>query len=174
MSHELRTPMNSILGFAQILEMGELSNGQRKGVNHIMRSGKHLLSLINEVLDISRIEAGRLSISIEPIKISSIFEEMLDVMRPLAHDSHIRIELEKSPVTQLFVQSDRQSLKQVMLNLLTNSIKYNKANGLVKIKTEIITNKLKIMALGEKLFEACFTLKPRLLILIFNNFDLAV
>lgn len=142
MSHELRTPMNSILGFAQILEMGELSNGQRKGVNHIMRSGKHLLSLINEVLDISRIEAGRLSISIEPIKISGIFEEMLDVMRPLSHDSRIHIELEESTTNQLFVKSDRQSLKQVMLNLLTNSIKYNKPEGSVTIKTELISTNI--------------------------------
>jgi PAS domain S-box-containing protein len=71
MSHELRTPLNSILGFAQLLDMGELNQGQKKGVTHIMKSGKHLLDLINEVLDISRIEAGRLSLSIEPVQVSS-------------------------------------------------------------------------------------------------------
>jgi len=74
MSHELRTPMNSILGFAQLLEMGELSPGQKKGVNHIMKSGRHLLDLINEVLDISRIEAGRLSLSLEPVKVDTIIQ----------------------------------------------------------------------------------------------------
>jgi len=139
MSHELRTPMNSILGFAQILEMGELNAGQRKGVNHIMRSGKHLLGLINEVLDISRIEAGRLSISIEPIKLNVLLEEMLDVVQPLAVEHQIQMELTVGSDNNLFVKSDRQSLRQIMLNLLNNAIKYNKPAGSVQLKTELIT-----------------------------------
>ena len=138
MSHELRTPLNSILGFAQLLEMGELTTGQKKGVNHIMNSGKHLLNLINEVLDISRIEAGHLSISIEPIKLNSIIEEMLDVIRPLATEKQIKLELVISDNEQLFVNFDRQSLKQVLLNLLNNAVKYNKPVGSVLIKTQLL------------------------------------
>jgi len=139
MSHELRTPMNSILGFAQILEMGELNSGQRKGVNHILRSGKHLLGLINEVLDISRIEAGQLSISMEPIKLNVLLEDMLDVVQPLAVENQIQLELTDDSDNNLFVKSDRQSLRQIMLNLLNNAIKYNKQAGSVIIKTELIT-----------------------------------
>ncbi|MDD4991786.1 MAG: PAS domain S-box protein [Paludibacter sp.] len=138
MSHELRTPMNSILGFAQLLEMGELNPGQKKGVNHIMRSGKHLLSLINEVLDISRIEAGRLSISIEPIKIDSILEEMIDVLKPMSEDNEVNIRIVPSEDNKLFVNFDRQSMKQVMLNLLNNAIKYNRPGGSVTISTQLL------------------------------------
>lgn len=138
MSHELRTPMNSILGFAQLLEMGELQPIQEKGVSHIMTSGKHLLSLINDVLDISRIEAGRLSISIEPIKINEILEEMLDVIRPLATKKQIKLELIISANEQLYVNFDRQSLKQILLNLLNNAIKYNKPLGSIVLKTQVM------------------------------------
>ncbi len=141
MSHELRTPMNSILGFAQLLEMGELNPGQKKGVSHILRSGKHLLSLINEVLDISRIEAGRLSISIEPIKVKEVLEEMIDVMRPLAVEHQIKMELLASTDNLLFVKADRQSLKQVLMNLLNNAVKYNRAGGYVVMKSQMLPEK---------------------------------
>ena len=137
MSHELRTPMNSILGFAQLLEMGELNVGQKRGVNHILNSGKHLLELINQVLDISRIEAGRLSISIEPLQLKGIYNEMLDILNPLATKHQIRFKLIDSPANQFFVSADRQSFKQILLNLLNNAIKYNKEAGTVSIKTEI-------------------------------------
>lgn len=138
MSHELRTPMNSILGFAQLLQMGELNPIQKKGVNHILRSGKHLLDLINEVLDISRIEAGRLSLSMEPVQCFNIILEMIDVVLPLAQIREITINVENSASNQLFVRSDRQRLKQVLLNLLNNAVKYNKTGGAVTVKTEKI------------------------------------
>jgi CheY-like chemotaxis protein/two-component sensor histidine kinase len=141
MSHELRTPMNSILGFAQLLEMGELNVSQKRGVNHILQSGKHLLDLINEVLDISRIEAGRLKISIEPVQLKGVFDEMMDIINPLAIKKLIEIKLIYSNRNQLYVSADRQSLKQVLLNLLNNAIKYNNEGGSVEIKTELITNK---------------------------------
>ena len=137
MSHELRTPMNSILGFAQLLEMGDLILSQTKSVNHIMHSGKHLLDLINEVLEISRIEAGRLSLSIEPVKIDAIIEEMMDAVKPQLQERKIKIKLIDSPINQLFIKSDRQRLKQVLLNLIINGIKYNKIGGSITIKTEI-------------------------------------
>ena len=137
MSHELRTPMNSILGFAQLLEMSDLNKSQKKGVNHIMKSGKHLLDLINEVLDISRIEAGRLSLSIEPVHLNSIIQEAIDIVRIQASERQISIELVDAFDANSYVKSDRQRLKQVMLNLMNNAIKYNKTGGSVVIKSEI-------------------------------------
>ena len=136
MSHELRTPMNSILGFAQLLEMSELNVGHKKGINHILSSGKHLLKLINEVLDISTIEAGRLTIMAEPIKVAAVISEMTDIVQLPAHKRHLTIIMDDSPANQLFVHTDRQRLKQVLLNLLNNAIKYNRPGGSVTIKTE--------------------------------------
>jgi PAS domain S-box-containing protein len=133
MSHELRTPMNSILGFAQLLELGTLNNSQRKGVNHILHSGRHLLDLINEVLDISRIEAGRLALSLEPVDVSLIMQEALDIIQPLALKNQVVVH--PLPVFQkpLFVHSDHQRLKQILLNLLNNAVKYNKQGGSLKL-----------------------------------------
>ena len=142
MSHELRTPMNSILGFAQLLEMGELNKGQKKGVNHILKSGKHLLDLINEVLDISRIEAGRLSLSLEPVEVKAIILEMLDIVQPSAHDKQIKLDIEYAFDRNIFTKADKQRLKQVLLNLINNAIKYNNNGGTVKIKTEIIQSNI--------------------------------
>ncbi len=146
MSHELRTPMNSILGFAQLLEMGQLSAGQKKGVSHIMRSGKHLLDLINEVLDIARIEAGRISLSLEPVQLSAIIPEMTDIIRPLANDKNVIIRVINIPDEQLFIRTDRQRLKQILLNLLNNAIKYNREGGQVFIKTEQMPQKAEFPA----------------------------
>ena len=138
MSHELRTPMNSILGFSQLLQMSDLTPGQNKGVNHIMHSGKHLLDLINEVLDISRIESGRLSLSLEPVQLAGLIGDMTGTMAPLARDYRVKIIAENSPDDALFVRADRQRLKQVLLNLITNAVKYNKQDGTVTIKTKVL------------------------------------
>lgn len=136
MSHELRTPMNSILGFAQLLQMGDLLPRQRTGVNHILHSGKHLLDLINEVLDISRIEAGRISLSLEPVQLNTIIHEIIDSVHPLVTARRLKLELVSSPANQLFVRCDRQRLKQVIMNLMSNAIKYDKEGGSVTITTQ--------------------------------------
>jgi PAS domain S-box-containing protein len=136
MSHELRTPLNSILGFAQLLEMGELNTSQSKGVKHILRSGKHLLDLINEVLDISRIESGHIALSLEPVQVGSVIIEMIDIVKPLATYQQVTIDLVSSQDNYLFISADRQRFKQVMLNLLNNAIKYNHQNGMVVVKSE--------------------------------------
>jgi PAS domain S-box-containing protein len=136
MSHELRTPMNSILGFAQLLEMGELTSGHRKAVKHILNSGKHLLDLINEVLDISRIEAGKMMLSLEPVQLAGIIHEMMEVVQFHAQNRQLTLQLIQSPSNQLFVKADNQRLKQVLLNLLNNAIKYNRVGGYVTLKTE--------------------------------------
>lgn len=133
MSHELRTPMNSILGFAQLLNMGELNPSQKKGVGHIMHSGKHLLGLINEVLDISRIEAGHLSLSMEPVQIRSVITETFDVVQLQANEKRVTLELFESVENNLFINADRQRFKQILLNLVSNAIKYNNPGGLVRI-----------------------------------------
>lgn len=138
MSHELRTPLNSILGFSQLLEMGELNLSQKKGVTHILKSGKHLLDLINEILDISRIESGRLSLSLEPVQLSGVIEEMMDTAMPIAGIRNIELLLKDSPCNKMFIKSDRQRFKQIILNLINNAIKYNHEGGKVTITTELL------------------------------------
>jgi len=135
MSHELRTPLNSILGFAQLMEMGEISTAHRKGVNHILNSGKHLLNLINEVLDISRIEAGRLSLSIEPVLLNTVIQEMLDVVIPNAAMMQQTLSFNRKDAEGWYVKADRQRLKQVLLNLINNAIKYSGEGGVIRIET---------------------------------------
>jgi PAS domain S-box-containing protein len=136
MSHELRTPLNSVLGFAQLMAMGELNPKQNKRVNHILTNGKHLLGLINEVLDISHIESGRLSLLYESVQLSQIISETLDTVQPFADARQITMSLDNSPHNQLFVISDRKRLKQALINLLTNAVKYNRHGGTISVKSE--------------------------------------
>ncbi len=138
MSHELRTPMNSILGFAQLLDMSDLTESQQKSVNHIIRGGEHLLSLINEVLDISRIESGTVSLSIEPVNVSSVVQEMIDTVTPYAQTQNVSISCDDQCDNNLHVKTDRQRFKQILLNLINNAIKYNKENGSVAIYAELL------------------------------------
>ena len=131
MSHELRTPMNSILGFGQVMARGELRPEQQKHVQHILRAGRHLLRLIDEVLEIARIEAGRQSFSLEPVRLAPVLVEAVGLVRPLADQQGIR--LERDAAFDAFVNADRQRLTQVLLNLLSNAIKYNRPGGTVRI-----------------------------------------
>ncbi len=137
MSHELRTPMNSILGFAQLMDMEELNPAHKKGVNQILKSGEHLLNLINEVLDMAKIEAGRLTVSPEPVKIFGIIMETIDIVRHLAEENQITLELDASTTKRLFVKADHQRLKQVLLNLINNAVKYNRKGGSVKVECQV-------------------------------------
>lgn len=133
MSHELRTPLNSILGFAQLLQMGQLSERPRECVEHILKAGKHLLGLIDEVLEISRIEAGRLALSPEPVEIVEVIDQALALIRPIAAASDIAVCAHLRVDEHLYVTADRQRLQQVLLNLLSNAVKYNRENGKVDI-----------------------------------------
>ncbi len=128
-SHELRTPLNSILGFAQLLRMDELDPDQRESVNHIYRAGKHLLDLINEVLDISRIEAGTISVSLEPVSLEELAQECISLVMPEARERGIEIITPKE--LDLYVRADKQRMKQILLNLLSNAVKFNSDNGSV-------------------------------------------
>ncbi|KGU83152.1 ATP-binding protein [Pseudomonas mediterranea] len=143
MSHELRTPLNAILGFAQLLDMDSTA-GQRPQVSHILRAGQHLLALINEVLDIARIEAGRLPLNIEPIALASVLHEALTLVSPMAADAGIRlVELPSLPEGS-GVLADRQRLVQVLLNLLSNAIKYNRPEGEVRIEVTVLDKRVAI------------------------------
>jgi signal transduction histidine kinase/ActR/RegA family two-component response regulator len=133
MSHELRTPLNAILGFGQLLKMEGLGPGQEECVQQIMKGGKHLLDLINEVLDIARIESGRLTLSVEPIVLAEALQEALDLIRPLAAELGIELKAGDSGPPDRFVEADRQRVKQVLLNLLSNAVKYNRPGGSVTV-----------------------------------------
>jgi PAS domain S-box-containing protein len=131
MSHELRTPLNAILGFGQLLERQNPTAQQRARVDHIMSAGRHLLNLINEVLDLSRIEAGHLQLSVEPVAVAEVLNEALDLMRPLAAERSMDLVVETELEKGLWVLADRHRLKQVLLNLLTNAVKYTPVGGRV-------------------------------------------
>ncbi len=131
MSHELRTPLNAILGFAQVLEMAPLSEKHKESVGHILTGGRHLLQMINEVLDLARIEAGRLSLSPEPVPLQGVVQETLDLITPLAATAGVRLDAAAFDGPPRHVMADRQRLKQVLLNLLSNAVKYNRPEGTV-------------------------------------------
>jgi PAS domain S-box-containing protein len=133
MSHELRTPLNAVLGFGQLLETGELDARQRRNVAQILKGGRHLLELINEVLDISRIEAGNMTISLEPVHVGRALADVLDLVSPLAAEQGISIERPSPDDADRYVMADNQRLKQVLLNLLSNAIKYNREQGSVTV-----------------------------------------
>jgi signal transduction histidine kinase len=133
MSHELRTPLNAILGFAQLLELDELESDQSENVSYILRGGRHLLALINEVLDISRIEAGGLDLSLEPVLVAELVVESVELMRPIASERDVTLRIDPGASADAHVVADRQRLKQVILNLLSNAVKYNRAGGQVTV-----------------------------------------
>ncbi|PYK31417.1 MAG: hypothetical protein DME57_03815 [Verrucomicrobia bacterium] len=133
MSHELRTPLNAILGFGQLLERQNPTPTQRVRVKHVINAGRHLLGLINEVLDISRIEVGRMQLSLEAVCVAEAIEETLDLMRPLAHERRIKLVADVDLDATVHVMADRQRFKQVLLNLLTNAVKYTPVGGSVTV-----------------------------------------
>jgi len=135
MSHELRTPLNAILGFAQLLELDELDDEQRDSLRHILSGAGHLLALINEVLDIAAIEAGRLHLSLEPVAVAEVVSEAISLVRPLA-DQHGIVLVSPTQIPTQHVLADRQRLKQILLNLLSNAVKYNRAGGSVHLACE--------------------------------------
>ncbi|MBI4499250.1 MAG: PAS domain S-box protein [Chloroflexi bacterium] len=133
MSHELRTPLNAILGFAQLLQMDPLTGEQRESLEQIVRGGRHLLELINEVLDISRIEVGRLQLSPEPVPLGPLLQDVVDLVRPLAAPRELTVTTDLGEVAREHVLADHQRLKQVLLNLIHNAVKYNRPGGTVTV-----------------------------------------
>jgi signal transduction histidine kinase/ActR/RegA family two-component response regulator len=137
MSHELRTPLNAVLGFAQLLELDPLSADQHESVTHIVRAGRHLLELINEVLDISRIESGQMTISLEPIAVAALLDELVTLTGPLGVGRSISIDAAGAEC-DVHVLADRQRLRQVLVNLLANSVKYNREGGSVTVTCAVV------------------------------------
>ncbi|MDX6597337.1 MAG: hypothetical protein QOE87_1224 [Gaiellales bacterium] len=132
MSHELRTPLNAILGFGQLLELERLEAEARASVERILRAGHHLLELINEVLDITRIEAGGQALSLAPIHSCDPLVDALELVRPLAIECGVELATDMHGGLHRYVLADAQRCKQVALNLLSNAIKYNRPGGLVR------------------------------------------
>jgi signal transduction histidine kinase/ActR/RegA family two-component response regulator len=131
-SHELRTPLNAILGFAQLLEMSELGEDDQDSTARILIAGRHLLALINELIDIARIEAGDLKLSVEPVALALLADEVLVLMHPLAAARSITIS-QHCPSPTLAARADRQRLKQILINLISNAVKYNRDRGTIDV-----------------------------------------
>jgi signal transduction histidine kinase/ActR/RegA family two-component response regulator len=140
MSHELRTPLNAILGFAQILAADNLPTTpeQKKEFSgHILKSGRHLLTLINEILDLAKVETGALTLSMEPVGLAEVLAECRTMIGPLAAARGIRVSFPAAGAPEraaALVQADRTRLKQVLLNLLSNAVKYNREGGSVVLE----------------------------------------
>jgi len=144
MSHELRTPMNAILGYSELLKedlnqpLNEFDedyiDDMQQYVGNILQAGWHLLELINKVLDLSRIEAGKLEVNIEKIELVDLIKECLSIAQPLAEKRNISIDNTTSPLSPQYALVDRARLKQVIINLLSNAVKYNKENGKIIIE----------------------------------------
>jgi PAS domain S-box-containing protein len=135
MSHELRTPMNAILGFGQMLEYDSaLNEEQHDNVHEITKAGRHLLELINQVLDLAKVEAGQVNLNLAPVELDHIISDCLHLTQPLAHARNISMCIEIAP--DAVVHADRTRLKQVLLNLLSNAIKYNHENGSIELSVQ--------------------------------------
>ena len=137
MSHELRTPLNAVLGFGQLLEsdaVDRLSPGQRSRVQELLRGGRHLLSLINDVLDLARIDAGTLQLRLAPVDLAALAGDCLRLVQPMADERGIRLQVSSAPLDAPAVLADPTRLKQVLLNLLSNAIKYNHEGGRVELR----------------------------------------
>lgn len=161
MSHELRTPMNAIMGFGQLLNLEidrPLSESQQENVNEILKASDHLLELINEVLDLAKIEAGRIDLSIEDVVLGTVLIESLQLILPLAQKRGISVEIYKNDNEisidelthdKLLIRADHTRTKQVILNLLSNAVKYNTENGKITIRCEVTADNMARLSISD-------------------------
>jgi signal transduction histidine kinase/CheY-like chemotaxis protein len=133
MSHELRTPMNAVMGYAQLLELPPHDEEVQEGAKAILKGGRHLLELIDEVLDISKIEIGKLKISLEVVHFPAVVRHCLELVKPTGDAKQVSVAYEAPLDEKFYVRADRQRMIQVVLNLLSNAIKYNKPGGEVRL-----------------------------------------
>lgn len=133
MSHELRTPLNAVLGFSQLMELEGVNDRHLRYVKEIKNAGTHLLALINEVLDLARIESGRLDLKLEPVEVCPIIEECLSLVRTQADKLDIQLTHASMPDEVLY--TDQIRFKQIILNLISNAVKYNRKGGKVHIES---------------------------------------
>ena len=136
MSHELRTPLNSIIGFSEVLRdglMGEMTGKQRGFIGDIFSSGKHLLSLINDILDLSKVEAGKMTLDLDPVVVSSLLANSLSIVRERAVAHNIRLDMD-APEALGSIQADARKVKQIVYNLLSNAVKFTADGGRVALR----------------------------------------
>ena len=168
MSHELRTPMNAILGFSQLLEQNDENNfstNDLESISEILLAGYHLLDLINEILDLSQVESGKLQLKTENIELTKIVEQCVSLVKPLAEKSHIKITY-PNVNEPIFILADRIRIKQIIINLLANAIKYNKENGQVDL-TYNVSDKNIILSIEDNGIGIADEFHTR----VFNPFD---
>jgi PAS domain S-box-containing protein len=141
MSHELRTPLNAIIGFSEVLRdglIGDMTDQQRRFVSDIFSSGEHLLSLINDILDLSKVEAGKMTLDLEPVQVSSLFVNSLSIIREKAANRHIRLGMEAAE-TLGSIQADARKVKQIVYNLLSNAVKFTTEGGHVTLRADRVS-----------------------------------
>jgi PAS domain S-box-containing protein len=141
MSHELRTPLNAIIGFSEVLRdglMGEMTDKQRGFIGDIFSSGNHLLSLINDILDLSKVEAGTMMLDLESVQVSSLFANSLSIIREKAVARHIRLGIDTAPEVGSF-QADARKVKQIAYNLLSNAVKFTVEGGHVNLRVDRVS-----------------------------------
>jgi signal transduction histidine kinase len=129
MSHELRTPLNSIIGFSELIKMNtSLDDKQKHYLDNVLTSGKFLLNLINDILDLSKVEAGKIELVIDKIKVPSVIEETCTLIKEKAMKHNVILKKEFDPALS-YIEADQQRLKQIMFNLLSNAVKFSKPEG---------------------------------------------
>ncbi len=133
MSHELRTPLNAILGFTQLLEMEEHTEKQNESISHISRAGRNLLDLINEVLDIARLDAGRVQFQLESVDVQEMLREVVTFSTSMAAKRKVTVSIAEGPGGSQFASTDRERLKQLLMNLISNGVKFNQEGGSITL-----------------------------------------
>jgi signal transduction histidine kinase len=138
MSHELRTPLAAIMGFSELFALADLDEKKSEWAATLLRAGKHLLQLVDEVLDISRIETGELSLSVEPVAVAPLLADAMELIQPMAESRRVTLHPPEIQDGSGYAHADTQRLKQVMINLLSNAVKYNREGGEVRVSVETL------------------------------------
>jgi PAS domain S-box-containing protein len=164
MSHELRTPLNAILGFGQLLEMSPETVEDQESVAQILKAGRHLLNLVNDILDISKIENGTLAMSVEPVNCLEVIQTVVHFLAPQAKQGEISLQIECAE--DIKVEGDRQRMIQILINLMSNAIKYNSPGGkvLISVQRSIERTTFKIEDTG-------IGINPQVIDRLFTPFD---
>jgi len=147
MSHELRTPLNSIIGFSEVLEdqlLGSLNESQRENVMYILKAGRHLLSLINDILDLSKVESGKMELDVESVQLRELLDASLVMQREKASRHGIKLDLQIEPDKPFVIEADERKLKQILFNLLSNAVKFTPDGGQVQVTLKGINEALDI------------------------------
>lgn len=150
MSHELRTPLNAILGYAQLFEYDlNLNQQQINNMREIRKAGDHLLQLINDVLDLAKIESGKMTVSLEPVLVSRIINEAFTLVQPQSDSKGINLFVQLNDLENHYVVADNVRFKQALINLLSNAVKYNNMGGEVEVRLELINNTILRLAVRD-------------------------